>query len=78
MHKLVKNEEGKRYGLWRVLFRAGSSKRRVVMWRCICDCGTVKDVAGSDLRNGSSTKCRGCGSRRYLKRFLANLTTSES
>ena len=32
------------------------------MWRCRCDCGTVKDVGLSGLRKGSS---RSCGCRKH-------------
>ena len=33
-------------------------------WKCQCDCGTVKDVCGRNLRNGLSLSC-GCS--RYKK-----------
>ena len=46
---------GKTFGRWKVLEYSGNKK-----WKCQClDCGTVRDVAGSDLRNGKSTGC-GC------------------
>lgn len=31
----------------------------VTMWKCQCDCGKVKNVSGSDLRQGKTTSC-GC------------------
>ena len=31
----------------------GRDKSRCAIWRCICDCGTVKMVSGKNLRNGS-------------------------
>jgi hypothetical protein len=50
---------GKRFGLWRVVRQAGNTSRGAALWKCVCDCGTVKQVIGSDLRNGKSTNC-GC------------------
>ena len=35
-------------------------------WLCLCDCGAVKSVAGSKLRNGSTKSC-GCLGLQNLK-----------
>lgn len=43
---------GKQYGEWTVLSYAGNGK-----WTCRCSCGTVRNVPGQDLRNGSSKSC---------------------
>lgn len=61
MGKLI-DLTGKNFGHWTVLER-GTTKRSssgtVVYWKCRCDCGTEKEVRGSDLKNGRSTSC-GC------------------
>lgn len=49
---------GQRFGRWTVLRYAGSHNGRA-FWECRCDCGKIRDVRGSDLRNGRSTSC-GC------------------
>lgn len=58
----VKNIAGKRFG--RLIARdfvelrpRGSMKRAI--WRCVCDCGSETDVAGTDLRSGNTRSC-GC------------------
>ena len=57
---------GKIFGTWEVIDYSGDRKWRC---RCLCGCNTVKDVAGSDLRNGKST---GCGKKSNRK--LEDLT----
>lgn len=54
---------GQRFGRWEALGQAQrhytKSGRPIVMWRCRCDCGTVRDVDGLSLRSGKSVSC-GC------------------
>lgn len=45
---------GRRYGRWTVLEHVTGS-----LWRCRCDCGTERNVAGWSLRNGDTRSC-GC------------------
>lgn len=52
------------FGMWTV--QSYSEKRnRKHYWMCVCKCGKQKDVAESDLLNGSST---GCGCNRKITR----------
>lgn len=44
----------KQFSRWTVLEYAGHSK-----WLCRCECGTVKEVAGTHLKSGASKSC-GC------------------
>lgn len=39
-------------------------------WVCECDCGAVKEIRGSDLRNGGAISC-GCFIAKKLKQGLA-------
>lgn len=57
-------EPGQRFGRWTVLERAGSNKDHRALWKCRCDCGTIKNVVGRDLRGGKS---KGCGCVRVYK-----------
>lgn len=49
---------GKHYNKWIVLGRDSGNNK----WRCRCECGTIKTVNGSSLKNGKSTSC-GCSRR---------------
>lgn len=59
---------GRRFGSLVVLEYTGSS-----MYKCKCDCGTVKEVAAGNLLNGGTV---GCGCRqiisKYTKEFMEN------
>lgn len=48
---------GQRYGRLVVLRRA--EKRKPVVWKCRCDCGTIKDIRAGQLRTGKTRSC-GC------------------
>jgi hypothetical protein len=54
---------GKRIGRWLVIEPIKkyieSSSQHMWYWRCICDCGKLKEVSGSHLRNGNTKSC-GC------------------
>jgi hypothetical protein len=67
---------GKRYGLLTVIARAGSSQlcndQSLAIWRAVCDCGNIKDVAGHHLRRGSTRSC-GCRRRQLGRSKLAKL-----
>lgn len=52
------NLSGLRFGRWTVLERTENQGRRT-MWKCRCDCGTIRAVYGGHLKNGSSVSC-GC------------------
>ena len=60
---------GKTFGHWQVLYRSGSTPNKASVWRCKCLlCGNEKDVVGSSLVNGYSTKCRRCVPRQSLSK----------
>ena len=58
---------GMKFGQWTVLRQAPMRKDKrgynIVMWHCVCDCGTEKDVYANSLRHGTSTSC-GCHQRK--------------
>lgn len=55
----VKNLIGCRFGRLVVLERAGSTKHKKALWRCICDCGNEKIACGSKMLKGETKSC-GC------------------
>ena len=51
---------GKVFGRLKVLYRYyKNSPQNEAMWICQCECGQVKPIRGSSLRNGHTTSC-GC------------------
>ena len=50
---------GQVFGMWTVVSESQERRNGKVCWNCKCSCGTERVVAGTDLRNGSSTGC-GC------------------
>lgn len=49
---------GQKFNKWTVIER-DKTKKGTAYWICQCECGTIKSVCGSSLRNGSSKSC-GC------------------
>lgn len=50
---------GQRFGRWTVLERDTAIHKKNIYWKCRCDCGTERSVAGTSLRSGLSVSC-GC------------------
>lgn len=70
------NLKGQRFGRWYVLDEAPtrvskSGKTRSIMWKCQCDCGTVKDVGARALKTGMSTSC-GCLQKERVSEALTD------
>jgi hypothetical protein len=58
--KNLKDLTGMRFGRYRVIRRAGNvSGSRNARWKCKCDCGVTRIVAGGHLIKGASRSC-GC------------------
>ena len=55
----VIDEAGNQYGKWTVLEYVGTGNSGEALWRVRCDCGTERDLVGSELRSGHSKSC-GC------------------
>ena len=49
---------GKQFGRWTVIKR-GENRGKQPYWVCQCECGTIREVNGADLRRGVSKSC-GC------------------
>ncbi len=50
---------GKRFGRLRVIRLVGRTAHGQALWECFCDCGSVKNIARCDLKNGFTRSC-GC------------------
>lgn len=63
-----KDITGEKFGYWTVLQKTNErSKSGTILWECQCDCGTIRLVDGTSLRQGKSLSC-GC----YNKEILSN------
>lgn len=63
-HKIKAIPIGTTFGEWKVLAYAGErGQGRNTYWTCECSCGNIKDVCGSLLRMGNSSKCHRCAGR---------------
>lgn len=54
-----KEMSGKVFGRLKVLYQDSNKHPDEAYWICQCDCGTIKSVKASSLKNGSSLSC-GC------------------
>lgn len=64
-----RNLVGKQFGRWTVLSKADSKfmcGRSWKMWRCECQCGTIRDVTEQSLIRSTSTSC-GCYRKERVK-----------
>lgn len=50
---------GKTFGRWTVIERSPKNSGQHPRWICRCECGTVRDILGHQLREGVSKSC-GC------------------
>lgn len=50
---------GNKYGRLTVIEMAGHNQHKQRQWRCICECGTLIEKTGSDIRSGNTLSC-GC------------------
>ena len=50
---------GKTFNRWSVMFFSGRDKCGNRIWKCRCNCGTVRNVTASHLKDGVSKSC-GC------------------
>lgn len=59
MTTLIKSMDGNKYGKWTVLNYIKIEKPGRY-YECICECGTIKIIAGTDLRAKRTTQCQNC------------------
>ena len=57
MKKVRANLTGKKFGRLTVVEYAGTNKHNQSMWKCRCDCGSERIVAGRHLVSGHTISC---------------------
>lgn len=55
-----------RFGNLIVLERNGYDNNKKILWKCQCDCGTIKNIRGNDLKSGKILSC-GCFGKEQRK-----------
>ena len=64
--------EGKRIGKLTVLERAekysSRGKRKVQLWKCLCDCGEITYKATDTLNNDSQSMCKRCAEKYTIEK----------
>jgi hypothetical protein len=67
---------GKTFGKWKVLKTTGyheqPSGALQRTWLCQCECGTIKEVMGQNLRRGLSLSC-GCQKHSHIEEKISSL-----
>ena len=61
---------GQQFGRFTVIKKVSNPNNRDAMWECQCECGTIKNVLGKNLRNGRSKSC-GCYAKERSAELLA-------
>lgn len=57
---------GQRFGRLVVIEDTGLRTGKMVVWKCLCECGNVKNIISNNLRKGTSKSC-GCLNREITK-----------
>lgn len=60
-----KDLTGQRFSRLVAIGVSGRNKDREIVWRCLCDCGNLKEVSSSRLRKGHTKSC-GCLRREVI------------
>ena len=66
------NLAGQTFGSWTVVSRLPPIPGKPVMWTCLCLCGELGKVAGTNLVRKQSTRCRTCAKAAARKRSLGD------
>jgi len=64
-----KNLRNKIFEKWKVIEIDLDDKRPGLYWKCQCECGFIKSVAGIELRRKHSTRCKNCHHKSFIKNY---------
>ncbi len=68
----IRDLKGQRFDRLLVIERAPNKNGRNVIWKCACDCGMVKDIAGIAMTSGATQSCGCLMKERARKRFTTH------
>lgn len=63
---LILEMEGRRFGRFTVLETVNPKIHSYVEYKCVCDCGNIRNVRTNHLISGASTSC-GCYQKEKCK-----------
>jgi len=69
-NKLI-NLTGMKFGRLAVLGRFGTTDAGQVIWKCICECGNIKNVLGNSLKRGRTISCGCYHSKNHTKHGMS-------
>lgn len=65
---------GQVIGKWTVIERSNKkTNNNNVYWTCQCECGTIQEICGTDLRRGKTLQCKHCVGKIVVKNLQARL-----
>lgn len=77
MNKGVEDLMGRDFGFWHVLGMSRRIKeprgRYVILWKCQCKCGEIREIRGGTLKSGLSLSC-GCHKMEVVKELASHGT----
>ncbi len=65
----VKNIAGQKFGRLTVISYAGIDSRGYSVWKCECDCGTLRDFTSHSLKKGHTRSCGCLRKDKFLERI---------
>ena len=74
--KQIKDLTGQVFGRLIVLEDAGRTKKGAVIWRCQCECGTIKDIKSGSLQSGNTQSC-GCYNKERVSEAIKKDLTGQ-
>ena len=68
MGRKVIDMTGQVIGKWTVIERSNKkTNNNNVYWTCQCECGTIQEICGTDLRRGTTLQCKHCAGKVAVK-----------
>jgi len=65
---------GKKFNHWTVLEFYEMKNGKECLWKCICDCGNIKNIRASSLKTGNSKSCGCARSKDFTGEVYGKLT----
>lgn len=74
---VLKDLTGQRFGRFTVICRGNNDNQGKPKWKCLCDCGNVREVLSSNLLKGCSNSC-GCLQKELLSKRMTKIGESRT
>lgn len=74
----VSELSGKKIGRWNIISKNGRNRNGDLLYKCVCDCGTERDVIGTSLKIGGTNSCGCLAAELFSKRQKTHGLTKSS